>query len=64
EFNFYIEKKVNSIKVNNYFQISVLIIEELGPNILLRTDFLRNYNIKFNFNTAFYLFKSIFNIKV
>ncbi|KAK1778525.1 hypothetical protein QBC45DRAFT_328063, partial [Copromyces sp. CBS 386.78] len=64
EFNFYIEGKVNSVKVNSYFQISTLVIEELGPNILLETDFLYNYSIKFNFNTIFYLFRFIFSIKV
>ncbi|KAK1775816.1 hypothetical protein QBC45DRAFT_334424, partial [Copromyces sp. CBS 386.78] len=64
EFNFYIERRVNSIEINGHFQISVLVIEELSPNILLRTDFLYNYNIKLNFNTVFYLFKFIFNIKV
>ncbi|KAK1773014.1 hypothetical protein QBC45DRAFT_340854, partial [Copromyces sp. CBS 386.78] len=63
-FDFYIEGRVNSIKINSYFQISALVIEELGPNILLGIDFLYNYNFKFNFNTPFYLFKSIFNIKV
>ncbi|KAK1776203.1 hypothetical protein QBC45DRAFT_333421, partial [Copromyces sp. CBS 386.78] len=64
EFNFYMEGRVNGVKVNGYFQISALVIEELGPNILLGMDFLRNYNIKFNFNIALYSFKFIFGIKV
>ncbi|KAK1774976.1 hypothetical protein QBC45DRAFT_336284, partial [Copromyces sp. CBS 386.78] len=64
KFNFYIERKVNGIKINSYFQISTLVIEELSLNILLGTDFLRNYNIKFNFNTILYSFRSIFSIKV
>ncbi|KAK1775663.1 hypothetical protein QBC45DRAFT_334780, partial [Copromyces sp. CBS 386.78] len=64
QFNFYIEEEVNGIKINGYFQSSVLIIEELSPNILLRMDFLRNYSIKLNFNTALHLFKSVFSIKV
>ncbi|KAK1773045.1 hypothetical protein QBC45DRAFT_340775 [Copromyces sp. CBS 386.78] len=64
EFDFYIEGKVNGIKVNIYFQISALVIEELSSNILLRMDFLCNYNIKFNFNIVLYSFRFIFSIKV
>ncbi|KHE82474.1 hypothetical protein GE21DRAFT_1213424, partial [Neurospora crassa] len=64
EFNFYIEGKVNSIKINRYFQISALIINKLGPNILLGIDFLYYYSVKLDFNTILYSFKSVFSIKV
>jgi hypothetical protein len=64
EFDFYIPGSIKGVPVNGHFHVVADVIDDLGPKMLLGTNFMVEHGVKINFVDNNCSFQSVFGMKV
>lgn len=64
EFDFYIRGLVGDKYINGHFPVRANVIDELGPKMLIGTDFMRDHGVRIDFNTSTCNIGSVFDLEI